>query len=126
MSVVTKLSKMTRPIRSRRADLGRFRKVSTPFRSILKVVGSGSLAKLYKISRQLGSLSIVARQPTKFLRMSRRLFRSLHDLLPLGSLPIVARLPTKFLRMSRRLFRSLRDLLPLGRFSKVTKQLGRL
>ena len=124
MSVVTKLSKMTRPIRSRRADLGRFRKVSTPFRSILKVVGS--LAKLYKISRQLGSLSIVARQPTKFLRMSRRLFRSLHDLLPLGSLPIDARLPTKFLRMSRRLFRSLRDLLPLGRFSKVTKQLGRL
>ena len=33
------------------------RKVSTPFRSILKVVGS--LAKLYKISRQFGSLSIV-------------------------------------------------------------------
>ena len=94
MSVVTKLLKMTRPIRSRRADLGRFRKVSTPFRSILKVVRS--LAKLYKISMQLGSLSIVAR------------------------------LPTKFLRMSRRLFRSLRDLLPLGRFSKVTKQLGRL
>ena len=58
--------------------------------------------------------------------MSRLLFRSLHDLLPLGSLPIVARLPTKFLRMSRRLFRSLCDLLPLGGFSKVTKQLGRL
>ena len=33
------------------------RKVSTPFRSILKVVGS--LAKLYKISMQFGSLSIV-------------------------------------------------------------------
>ena len=70
------------------------RKVSTPFRSILKVVGS--LAKLYKISRQFGSLSIVAR------------------------------LPTKFLRMSRRLFRRLCNLLPLGRFSKVTKQLRRL
>ena len=69
------------------------RKVSTLFRSILKVVGS--LAKLYKISRQLGSLSIVAR------------------------------LPTKFLRMSRRLFRRLCNLLPLRRFSKVTKQLGK-